>query len=52
MSTGFGEALLTVVAGGLSLTVSDVVAEFVEPLLSVATTVTMNDLLAEGPVEA
>jgi hypothetical protein len=52
MSTGFGETLLTIVAGGLSLTVSDVVAEFVEPLLSVAVTVMVNNWLLAELVEA
>jgi len=49
---GFGETPLTVVTGGLSLTVSDVVAQPVEPLLSFAVTVTVNDWLVVGPVEA
>jgi hypothetical protein len=43
---------LTVVAGGRSLTASEVLAELVEPPLSTALTVTVNDLLVEGPVEA
>jgi hypothetical protein len=52
MRAGFGETPLTVVAGGLSLIVSDVVAEPVEPLLSMAVTVIVNDWLAAEPVEA
>jgi hypothetical protein len=52
MRAGFGEMPLTVVAGGRSLTASEVLAELVEPPLSTALTVTVNDLLVEGPVEA
>ena len=37
--TGFGETFVTLTTGGLSLTVSEVVAKPVEPLLSVAVTV-------------
>ena len=37
--TGFGEMLVILTTGGLSLTFSDIVAEPVEPLLSVAVTV-------------
>ena len=36
--TGFGETFVTLTTGGLSLTVSEVVAKPVEPLLSVAVT--------------
>ncbi len=52
MRAGFGETPLTVVPGGRSLTISEVLAELVEPLLSTAVTVTVNDSLVEGPVEA
>lgn len=49
---GFGETFVTVTTGGLSLTVSDVTAAPVEPLLSVAVMVIVKLWLAEVPVEA
>lgn len=48
---GFGETLLTVTPGGLSLTVSDVLVEPVAPLLSVAVTVIVNCWLVAVPVD-
>ena len=48
---GFGETLLTVTTGGLSLTVSDVEAEPVDPLLSVAVSVIANCWLVAVPVD-
>lgn len=48
---GFGETPLNVTAGGLSETVSDVVAKPVAPLLSVAVTVIVNCWLVAVPVE-
>ncbi len=49
---GFGETLVSVTTGGLSLIVSDVMAELVDPLLSVTVRVIVKLWLAEEPVEA
>ena len=42
INAGFGETLFTATIGGLSFTVSDALAEPVEPLLSVAVRVMLN----------
>jgi hypothetical protein len=47
-----GETLVTVAAGGLSLTVSVIDAAPAEPLLSVAVTAIVKVRLAKDPVEA
>ena len=49
---GLGETLVSATTGGLSLTVSDMTGEPVEPPLSVAVTVIVKLLLPEVPVEA
>ena len=49
---GFGETLVSVTTGGLSLTVSDMMAEPVEPPLSVTASVIVKLWLAKEPVEA
>jgi hypothetical protein len=50
-NAGFGETLFTATIGGLSFTVSDTLAEPVEPLLSVAVRVILNGSLVPTPVE-
>ena len=49
---GLGETLVSATTGGLSLTVSDVTAEPVEPLLSVTVMVIVKLWLGKAPVEA
>jgi hypothetical protein len=49
---GFGETLLTLTIGGRSLIVSSVVAEPLEPLLSVTVIAIVNAWLPPDPVEA
>jgi hypothetical protein len=48
---GFGETFVIVTTGARSFTVSDVMAEPVEPLLSVAVTVIVNAWVFAAPVE-
>jgi hypothetical protein len=48
---GFGETFVIVTTGARSFTVSDVMAEPVEPLLSVAVTVIVKAWAFTAPVE-